>query len=492
MNDFRRLHPVYLLLLFSAFCQSQAPGPSYGAMPALAPRKSDSIPAFQLNVPSLPQIQSSLQGSIPAGEASSNILSLSLRDAINRGLRQNLALSISTEENQAVRAQRVRTLAELMPNVSAYAGEAVQQINLAAFGFTGNAFPGLAPIVGPFGTFDVRALYSQKVFDWRAIQNTRASGEDVKASRLSYQNTRELVVFVVANLYLQISAGKSRLDAAHAQLASAEAIYQQAVDLRTAGLAAGIDVLRSQVEMQAQQQRVLAATNDLQIQKLNLARAIGLPLAQQFETDEVPYSAAPAATMEAALADAYRDRADYQQALASLRAAQLRTKAAQAQHLPILHFNGDYGVLGPAPGHSHGTFTARALLEIPIFQGGVGQAETLEADAAVQQRKAALADLQARIEMEIRTAFMNLTTAAQQVEVAQSSVALANEQLGQARDRLSAGVANTLEVVQAEQAVAAANESYINSVYAHSVAKANLARATGIAEQAIPQYLGGK
>jgi outer membrane protein TolC len=387
----------------------------------------------------------------------------------------------------------LRRLSNLLPQLSAHTSETAQQINLAAFGFPVNLIPGIAPIVGPFSIFDARATYSQRLFDWKAIQNTRSADESIKAAQLSYKDTRELVVLVVTELYLQEVLSKSRVDVVRAQLDTANAVYQQTTDLQQAGVAAQIDVLRAQVEMQSQEQRLLSAENDLQKQKLTLARAIGLPVGQPLETtDTIAFAPLPPVTLEQALADAFRNRADYQQAQTLVKSAELARSAAAAGRYPTVRFDGDYGVLGRAPGSSHGTFTAAASLQVPIFQGGRVRADVLENDALVEQRQAQLADLRNQIESEVRTSFLDVNTAARQVQVAQTSISLASQQLQQSRDRLAAGVADTLEVVQAQEAVAGANEAYLSALYAHNLAKASLAKAAGMAEQAVKQYLKGQ
>jgi outer membrane protein TolC len=478
---------VLLNLVLSSLLAAQA-------LPGMrrAPAEEEQQPSRpQITV--VPQAQSPIFGGVPSEAPSGQTLQLSLSDAIERALRQNLGLILEDQGTRAARAERLRQLSDLLPHVTARTAETAQQVNLAAFGLPTNLFAGVSPIVGPFAIFDARALYSQRLFDWKAIQNTRSATEGIKAAQLSYKDTRELVVLVVTNLYLQTVLSKSRVDVVRAQLETANAVYQQTLDLEQAGVAAHIDSLRAQVEMQAQEQRLLSAENDLQKQKLVLARAIGLPVAQAFETtDTMPYSPLPAVTLEQALADAYRNRSDYQQAQALLRSAQQARSAAAAGRYPTVRFDGDYGVLGRTPGSSHGTFTASASLQIPIFQGGRVRADVLENDALLQQRQAQLADLRNQIESEIRSSLMDVNTAARQVEVAQSSIALANEQLQQSRDRLAAGVTSTLEVVQAQEAVAAANEAYLSALYAHNLAKASLAKAAGIAEQAVRQYLRGR
>jgi outer membrane protein TolC len=418
-------------------------------------------------------------------------VNLSLLDAIDRGLKHNLGLLL-TQHNQAGAAGSERVArADLLPNITTRTAETIQQNNLAAFGFPLPA--GTNPVVGPFSVFDARAYLTQPILDLKALANTRTAAQNLRAAQFSYKDAREIVVLAVADLYLRVNADAARVEAAQAELNTAQAVHQKTLDMKNAGMAAGIDVLRSQVEMQSQQQRVLTLQHDLARHKLDLARAIGLPLEQQFAlSDAIPYSPAPPVTLDHALELASAQRPDYQRAQALVAAAESAKKAARAEGLPSLQLTGDYGDLGRAPGSSHGTFTAAAALKVPIFQGGKVRGHIEEADAVLQQRKAELASLQSEIEEQIRTAFMDLDSAAQQVEVTRSSVDLAKQQVQQAQDRFSAGVSSSLEITQAQEALAAADDSYITSVFAHNIAKANLARSIGVGEATIKQFLGGK
>jgi outer membrane protein TolC len=244
--------------------------------------------------------------------------------------------------------------------------------------------------------------------------------------------------------------------------------------------------------MEAEQQRLLAAQNSLAKAKLSLARAIGLPEAQQFElTEKFPFQAAPPVTVEQALARALTLRADYRAAQALVSSAEHSRTAAERERLPGLELNANYGDLGTSPTHSHGTYTAEAGVRIPIFQGGKVRADVEAADALVKQRKAEADNLRAEIEFEIRNAMLDIETAAKQVQVAEQAVGLARDALQQARDRFAAGVATGVEVVQAQQAVATAEENYINSLNNHNVAKLLLARAVGEGEVQVRNYLKG-
>jgi outer membrane protein TolC len=273
---------------------------------------------------------------------------------------------------------------------------------------------------------------------------------------------------------------------------AAQAVYSQAADFLKNGVVPAIEVLRAQVELQTQQQRLISYRNDVEKLKLRLARAIGLPDGQPFElADKIPYAPPPALKLEEAMDRAYSSRMDYQSVAARVHSAELARKAAEADRLPSANFDANYGVNGPSLPHSHGTYTAGVSLDIPIFQGGRVRGEVLEADAQLEQRKAELADLRGRIAFEIRAAFLDLASAGDQVQVATSTVALAERQLTQARDRFAAGVTGNLEVVQAQEAVATSNENYISSLYTYNTAKATLARAMGNAEKTIPSLLQG-
>jgi outer membrane protein TolC len=429
-------------------------------------------------------------GSVPQGKATGEQLPLTLAGAIERGLKNNLGAILANQDSRAARGASLTALSKLLPNLSAGATESSQQINLAAFGFPG--LPGVAPIIGPFGLSDARAYLSQSILNLRAIRDNRAARQEELASNYSSLDARDMVVLAVTGLYLQAVAGASRVEATDAEVATAEAVYKQALDFKQAGVVPAIDVLRAQVELRAQQQHLIFSRNELEKQRLRLARAIGLPDGQPFRlTDDVPFAAAPPLTVDEAIARAYSSRMDYQSATARLRVAELRRNAAEAGRLPSLAFDGNYGTIGPSLANSHGTFTAAVSLTIPVFQGGRVRGDVLQADAALEQERARLADLRGGIAFEVRTAFLDMTAAGDQVGVAGSAVDLGHQQLTQARDRFAAGVTSNLEVIQAQEAVATANENYISSVYAYNAAKASLARAIGGAEKLIPAFLQG-
>jgi outer membrane protein TolC len=438
-------------------------------------------------------LQSPLLAGVSAGAPTPGILPLSLKDAVDRGLKYNLGILLGQQNVREAQSSRLWALSRLLPHVETRTSESVLQVNLASEGFSSLPLPGIPMILGPYGVFDTRIFLSQSLLNRSAFDELRSGKETLNAAEHSYKNTRDLVVLVCVQLYMQALAGSSRIEANQAQLKTAQVLYELAVSRRSAGLIPGIEVLRAQVQMQAQQQRLIVAQNDFAKQKLSLAQAIGLPMGQEFRlTDPISYTPLAAITLEDALKDAYQYRSDYQSAIAQVKSAEEARKAAVQQRAPSLDLNADYGDIGQRPFNSHGTFSLGATLRIPVFQGRETESKILQADAQLEQRKADLESLRARIYYDIQTAFLDLKSSEDRVLVAKSNQDLANQQLLQAQDRFAAGVESNIEVVQAQDALAMATEDYISSLYAHNIAKASLAGAMGMAESGYEKFVRGK
>ncbi len=447
---------------------------------------SDSTPAASIQVTS-PSNQNPYGGSVAQGSVKPEVLPLTFQDAIELGLKNNLGVLLESYNSISARGQKWKELSELLPNVTGRVSENALQENLAAEGLR---FPGFPTIVGPFGFSDARVYLSQSILNLKALNRERGARENERAAQFSYKDARDLVVLATGNAYLQALSGAARVETADAQLQTAQALYIKASDQQNAGLSPAIDTLRAQVEFQNRQQQMIVARNDFAKQKLTLIRAIGLPVGQEIAlVSKAPYEAIATQGIEASLQRAYSSRSDYLAAVQQVRAAEYYRKGATAEYFPTVDMTADYGDIGVNFGNSHGTFTVAGRLNIPIFQGGKVHADVLQSEATLRQTRAQLDNLRGQIEYEVRTALLDIEAADKQVQVARSSVDLAEQTLTQARDRFSAGVTDNLEVVQAQQSVASAHESYISSLYAHNLAKIELVRAMGYAEQGVMQYL---
>jgi outer membrane protein TolC len=437
-------------------------------------------------------------GSVPNGKATQEVLKIGFADAIERGLKYNLGLLLTEQGITSSRGERWKQLSDILPNLTASTTETAQKVNLQQEGFTkiripNSPFANISPLAGPFGYFDTRAYGSASVFDWSAIQKVRSSSENLRASQFSYKNARELVVLTVGYNYLLSISAVARVETAQAQLKTAEALYNQASDQLKAGTSPEIDALRAKVEFQTRKQQLIAARNDYEKQRLAFARAIGLPPGQGFElTEKIPYDKPEPISIDAAEQQAYTARPDFLAAQAQVHAAELARRAAIAEYFPTLSVDANYGAGGTTPEHMFGTYEAVGSLKVPIFQGGKVHADTLKADADLTNNRNQLENLRAQIDQDVRDAVLDLQSASEQVEVARSNVDLAGQTLDQARDRFIAGVTDNIEVVQAQDAVASANESYISSLFNYTVARLSLARAEGVAESGVLNYLRGK
>ena len=425
--------------------------------------------------------------SVPSGPATSEVQRLTLRDAINMAVRFNLGQIESSENIRTVRGQRLQALSLLLPHVNAGVTENVNQSTTAPLGIKSNFIP---RVTGPFSYSTAEATFSQTLFSLESIQRFRAARSAEEAAQLSYNDTLDVITLTVGNAYLQVIEAASRIEAAQAQVRNAQAIYDQAQEELHAGTSPKIDVTRSGVQLHNEQYSLSVARNNFEIAKLNLGRAIGLPLGQQFElADSVPYADIDPPSVDDALQQAYRSRNDFRAALAGVQVAQKDLSAARGQRFPVVAVNGGYGVQGPAFGHSHGIFGFQAGVSVPVFTGERIKGDVTIAESALRARKAEAENLRGQVDYDVRTSYLNLQAAKEQVSVAKQNVDLANENLDRSKERFASGVTDSVEVVQAQQSLASANDQYIVSLYSHNLAKLQLARALGVARTNYGQYI---
>lgn len=483
-------------LLFCLTAPAYSQGLATPGAPSPATSQSQATSQSTSTSPSAPvSSQNPYSGSVPSKPVP-GVLPLSLQDAIDRGLKQNLGELLASADIESSRGQRWQQLSALLPHVNVTPYVDVSQVNLREFGISFSPPPAsgfsIPSIVGPFSYFDARANLTQNLFDLNAIENARAATQRLKSSEHTYRDARDLVVLAVGYNYLLCVADEARIQTADAQVKTAQALYKQAADQVQAGTSPAIDALRNHVELQTRQQQLIQAKNDFAIQKLTLARVIGLAPGQEFDlTDKSLYEPFVGITVDEALKRAYESRSDYQAAMADVRAAEYAHKAALAERYPSLSLDADYGVAGQHPDSSHGVMDVRATLNVPIFTGGAIHGDILQGEAQLRQSRERLDNVRGQIDADVRTALFNLQSSADQVVVAKSNIDLAQQTLTQSRDRFLAGVTDTVEVVQAQEQVASANEQYISSLYNFNYAKISLARAMGAAEIGVKQYFKG-
>src|ERR1700734_1423855 len=307
----------FCLLLACSLSYAQGPGGQTAQTPASGPSTATNSSVVANAQQSLynatgqngaQPTQDSFKGSVVTGKATDGVLDLSLDDAIQRGLRQNLGLILQNSAVKNANGQRLEELQALLPTVNATASIQVQQVNLASYGLS---FPGFPAIIGPFQVVDFRAYLTQNLVNVSALQNYIASKHNFQGAKLTAEDARDLVVLTVGNAYLLTIADETRIEAVTATLATSKVSLDQAVAAHDAGTSPKLDVLRAQVEYQNEQQTLISAKNSLEKDKLALARTIGLPLEQAFRlTDLVPFQALDHVDPETAFQQALKTRKD--------------------------------------------------------------------------------------------------------------------------------------------------------------------------------------
>ncbi len=436
------------------------------------------------------QMEGNYQGSVVSQKAVPGVLPLSLDQAIRMGLKSNLGAILESASVKTAGGEKLQQLQALLPAVTGTAQDSVAQVNLQAEGLR---IPGFPAVIGPFGYTDFRATLNQAVLNVSSLQNYLAARHNFAASKLSATDSEDLIVLTVGNAYLLCLADNARILSVQAQVETSHVSLNQAIQNHQSGVSPRLDELRARVDYQTQEQSLIAATNEYQKDKIALARAIGLPLDQEFElTDHVPYAQMDAPSMDQAMTEALKNRSDLKAAQQQMDAAKRSLSASRAERLPALTAEVDYGEIGVNPNNSYATLNATGKVSGPIFEEGKLRGDAQVAGAQLQQAKARLNDLEGQIRADVKDAILDIEAAQKLVSVSHSNVELANEALTEAQDRFQAGVSDNLAVSQAQSSVAQASDRYVSSLYQFNVAKLSLARATGVARAQYKSYLGGQ
>lgn len=438
-------------------------------------------------------------GSVQAEAATPGVRQLSISDAIDLGIRHNLALRLAQLKQESAHAQKLQLVNYLLPNISLHGEVGLHQYNLAAQGFRPALIAqfgippseaGQIPLITKVNTRIGRIDFSQALFTWSGWDAWRAAKANEKAAYYNEQSSLGLVILNVGTAYLKVIAARSQVDYAQSLLDTDRTLLFQAHQKHAAGVAANLDELRARVQYQSQQQAVIAAKDQLEKNKIALDRAIGLAPEQKIQlTDVAPYADLAAMPIEEARREALQNRQDYQRMKHQIVAAELEQRAIRHERWPSLSFSGNYGVTGVAGLVHHGTFVAMGTLKIPIFHEAKFRGDADVAEAQVEQLRSQMNDLNTEIDQQLRDSLLDLKSAQQLVQVSKSSVSLAQTALDQTMERFKAGVDTNLPVAEAQTALAQVQTNYVNSVYQYNQSKLALARNLGLIESQFKNYL---
>jgi outer membrane protein TolC len=410
---------------------------------------------------------------------------LSLDQAITFAIENNLATLLAKERRNEARGIKKESLAGLLPNISGTAYQASITENLAALGFKPGTFPGFtSTFIGPFKNFDARMGLAQTIFNLSTLRNFQAGRAGVRVAEMEEGLAREQVATATALAYLETMRAGRAVSAAQANVTLAQTLLKLAQDQRDAGIATGLDVTRAETRVAQEQVRLSQTQTDSEAAGLQLQRIVGLPLGSSLTlTDPLRFAQETLPAIETAVATAEDNRAEVQVAQAEVAVNDYQKRAARAEQLPSLEFLGDYGVSGITPVTSALPTRSYAIqLNVPIFNGGLTRGRIQVASSRENQAKLQLASIRGQVEEDVRLAYSSLRTTAETVRAADLTVTLAERELEMARDRFRAGVADNIELVNAQTALANARLDQVTALTLYNGARLNLAAALGHAQ----------
>ena len=436
----------------------------------------------------IPAIVLALAGSPGWGQG---VMQLSLKRAVDIALTPEGSARVALAE-QSVRLSETRVnqaRSAFFPNVDGTVQDRRQTVNLRTFGFDFQfPVPGFSipSIVGPFTVFDARAAAQANVLDFTVIRKYQASRSGLQAARADRNVSKDQVSEAVARAYLASLREDAALQTARANVELSQALLRLAQSQKDAGTGTGIEVTRAQVQLANDQQRLTVAENNRRRAVLQLMRAMGLDLNTDVElTDKLTYEPVEVGAVEALLDAARKGRSDLQAQKQHEQAARINYSAVEAERLPSVSAFGDYGTIGREIIGAHPTHTVGIQLKVPLFDGGRRASRRQESLAQIRQEEIRTRDLGLQVELDVRLALDSLRSAESQVQTARDGLMLAQSELEQAQRRYQAGVANSLEVTDAQTRLDRARDNQIAALYSHNLARLELAAATG----AIQEYV---
>ena len=434
--------------------------------------------------PGLAHAQGTKQQTHLPADAPTQALKLTLDQAVGLALKQNPTAQIAILT--AAQSEQDKNIArsELLPQVNAKISDEAQKVNLLAQFGGKTPFPGFPKTLGPYQVFSAGPTFGGPVFDLTLWKRYQAARETMSASKANSLSTREQVILLVVSQYIGTLRAVANVQASQSRVELAQALYDQAADLQKEGVGTGIDTLRANVELQNEKQRLIQAETDRETFLYGLSRLLNLDPRQPIELgDSLSFFDTPQPEVETSLELALAERQEWKAMESQIKAAGSQKKAAQFSRLPSLRFDGDFAYVGTSGNTTLPTYTYQASVNLPIFTDGRIHAEIVRADLEIRKLEQQQADLRNQIALDVKTALLNLSSARNEVQVANLGVVLSKEEVDQARDRFKAGVANNIEVIQAQDALSRANDNQIAALYRFNQARADLARSIGQMEK---------
>ena len=419
-----------------------------------------------------------------AGPMAGEPLKLTLDKAVALALKQNTTAQISVlQAAEAVQDKNIARAA-LLPTADLQVNDAIRRINLQEELGSAIRFPGIPGHVGPLNILHAGPEFGTPLFDLTLWNRYRSSRDQANGSKANSLSTREQVILLVVSQYIGTLRASANVEASQSRVDLAQALYDQAADLQKNGVGTGIDTLRANVELQNEKQALLVAQTDRDSSLYALSRLLNLDPHQELVlADSLSFFDTPQPDVNASIDEALAARQEWKALEWQVKAAQHDRQASRDLRLPTLRVDGSWAYEGTRLNNGIPVYNYQATFDMPIFTGGRTRAEIVRSDLQLRVLDQQKSDLRNQISLDVKDALLNLKSARSQVEVSTLGVQLANQEVEQARDRFKAGVANNIEVIQAQDALARANDNEIAALYRFNQARADFARSIGQMEK---------
>ena len=407
---------------------------------------------------------------------------LTLTGAVDLALKQNLDVQIANIETATRQQDHLIARSNLLPHVGFDASDAITRYNTKA---QLGVQPSIIPHeVGPYQAIHVGPVFSTPIFDLTLIRQYQESGHRLLATRADEQTVREETVLLAVSEYMAHLRALASITAAQSRVELADRLAHQAEDLLTDGVASKIDVSRAQVRLREERQRLIDAQTDAETTLFALKRILNLPDTQQIEfADKQDFFSTPSLDLSDPLSTALKQRPELHSLAESVKAAELAHKAAVAESLPKLAFEGTWNEQGQTFSAASPGYQYRFGVEFPIFTGGRLSAERKRTELVEHQAQKQLSQERNRVTEQVRDGQVELQAALDQVGLGRQQVQLANEEVSLSQGRFQSGVSDNIEVTTAQDSLARANDTEIGALFRYNLARVQLARALGGAEQ---------
>jgi outer membrane protein TolC len=407
---------------------------------------------------------------------------LTLGDAARLAARQSAGAQIAELRVAEAEARVRQARAALFPEVSGAVTDGQRTFNTASFGISLPGFPSNGEVLGPVRNVDLRARGAYNIYDPARSRRINAARVGVQASSAEAASQSELAAQNAAGAYLRVLRTEAQVVARTADSALAAELVTIAQNQLQAGVGVGLDVTRAQAQLANTRAQILAVRNDRDRARLELIRALDLPVdAPIVLADSLGGLAVDSAAdaEPAALERALRDRPDVRAAEAQARAARAQISAIRAERLPSLGIVADEGLNGLSYSHLLNTYSYGLQVSVPIFEGFAREGRVEAQTAVVSEAEVRLRDLRLQAQVEVRAAVLDIASAREQTVAARERLRLAEQELSQARERFQAGVAGSADVITASLLLNQSRNLIIDAQTGFQLARLNLARAEG-------------